>query len=308
VDVTWLKGRLARAQPADILFLAYVAFTGLVILLFGWKLTPRLWIGLIALHVGMLVAGLWWAGQRVRAPSAGGFIRDIFPLVFIAPLYWELRFLAQLFSRGYNDVLILSWEEALFGEQLAVTLSQHLPYFWLSELMHFFYAMYWALLPLAAAMLYSRRRFEGLRELVFVESVVFFSCYLVYIFFPVTGPFYQFPEIGGHLASGPMYRFVHWVLTDGGSMGAAFPSSHVAVAVTIVLVAWRHDRLVRAVMLPLVVGLTISTVYGRFHYGIDALAGVLMALALLPGALWLRRWLTPRGVAEVGNSEPAPPV
>lgn len=304
-----LKERLARARPADLLFLAYVGFTGLLILLFGWRLGPGLWAGLVVLHVGMSAAGLWWSGQPLRAPSVGGFIRDIYPFFFIFPLYWELRHLARLFSDGYNDALIMRLEEALFGEQLALTLSQHFPYFWLSELMHFFYGMYWLLLPLAAGFLYLRRRYEGLRKLVFIELVVFFGCYLVYIFFPVTGPFYEFPEIGGPLADGLFYRFVHWVLADGGSMGAAFPSSHVAVAVTIVLVTWRVDRAVSAVMLPFVVGLVIGTVYGRFHYGVDALGGVLTAFVLTFLALRLRAWLERySGAAEPGNGERALPV
>ncbi|NIQ55940.1 MAG: hypothetical protein GWN85_21445, partial [Gemmatimonadetes bacterium] len=90
----------------------------------------------------------------------------------------------------------------------------------------------------------------GFRELVYVELVTFFGCYLAFTLFPVQGPHYEFPTIGGHFAGGPFYRFVHWVLEDGGSKGAAFPSSHVAVAVAILLVTWRHDRVVWWVALP----------------------------------------------------------
>jgi membrane-associated phospholipid phosphatase len=295
-------------QPADLILAGYVGFSGLLILAFGWKLTPGVWVGLTLAHVAILLVGFWWVGRPAQHPTLRGFFRDAYPLLFIAFLYWELRYLALLFSAGYNDPLILRLEEALFGSQLAMTLSQYFPYVWLSELMHFIYASYWFLLPVALVGLYLRGRLSGFRELVFAELVVYFGCYLVFIFFPVAGPHYQFPVIGGQLSDGFLYELVHRVLEDGGSKGAAFPSSHVAVACAILLVSWRHDRLVGTVMAPFVIGLTISTVYGRFHYGIDALAGVLTAVVLVILARYLQRWLEPKGRSEVGNSATGSPV
>ncbi len=306
--LSWVRRGLERAQPTDLVFLIYVAFTGLLILAFGWKLSAELWIGLTLAHLAMLAAGLWWSGEPLSGPSLSGFFRDSYPALFVIFLYWELRFLALLFSDGYRDAVVLRLEELLFGEQLALTFSQRFPQLWLSEMMHLFYGLYWVLLPLAGGALYLRGRLQGFRELVYAELVVFFACYLVFIFFPVAGPFYQFPEIGGELAEGPLYRFVHWVLADGGSKGAAFPSSHVAVAVTILLVTWRHDRAVCGWMTPLVIGLTIGTVYGRFHYGIDALAGVVSALALVPAARVLRPGLARFWGQLVGNYQLASPV
>jgi hypothetical protein len=308
--VTGLKGRLAAAQPSDIVFIAYVSISGLAVALFGWKLSTGIWIALTLSHLSLIAVALWFAARPLHYPSFGGLIRDIYPFLAIAFLYWELRYLALLFSGGYNDPLILRLEETVFGEQLAMTFSQRFPYLWLSELMHFFYGTYWLLPPLALGLLYARRRPQAARELIYVELVVFFGCYLVFLVFPVQGPHYEFPLIGPPLSEGPMYRFVHWVLEDGGSKGAAFPSSHVAVAVAILLVTRRHDRFVWWLMLPLVVGLTIGTVYGRFHYGMDAASGIVAAAVLYGVAKHLRRWLErPRQVAETpGNSGGPSPV
>ncbi len=300
--MSWLKRRLAVAQPADLVFIAYVAFTGVLLAAFGWKLGPRLWIGLTLTHVALLGFGLWVAGKALRDRSVAGFFRDAYPIASVVYLYWELRYLALLFSDGYNDAVILWLEEAIFGEQLAMTLSEHFPYLWLSELMHFFYASYWFLLPAALIMLYFRRNMLGFRDLIFAEVMVYFGSYLIFIFFPVAGPHYQFPAIGGELAEGPFYRWVHWMLEDGGSKGAAFPSSHVAVAVTVALASWRSDRTVFWVTLPFVIGLTISTVYGRFHYGIDALAGILAAVVLVWLARRLQGWLAGRSLGSLGNA------
>jgi membrane-associated phospholipid phosphatase len=309
--VRGLTKRLAEAQPADLVFIGYSTFSGALIAAFGWQLGTGLWIALTLAHLALIALGLWLAGQPLRDRSAAGFVRDIYPVPFIVFLYWELRYLALLFSNGYHDPLILWLEQALFGEQLAMTFSQRLPLLWLSELMHFFYSTYWVLLPVAATALYLRGRINGFRELVYVELVVFFGCYLVFIFFPVQGPHYEFPLIGGPLAEGHFYQFVHWMLADGGSKGAAFPSSHVAVAVAILLVTWWHDRPLCWAMSPFVIGLTISTVYGRFHYGVDAAAGVLAAGVLYVAAQYLRGFLERgrvSGAAGAGNSAGASPV
>ena len=306
--MNWIKRQLAAAQPADLVFLAYVSFTGVLLAAFGWRLGSSLWIGLTLAHVALALFGLWVAGVPLRHRSVGGFFRDAYPIASVVFLYWELRYLALLFTDGYHDDVILWLEEAIFGEQLAMTLSERFPFFWLSELMHFFYASYWFLLPLALVLLYVRGNLRGFRSLIFAETLVYFGCYLVFMFWPVTGPHYQFPAISGELADGAMYKWVHWMLEDGGSKGAAFPSSHVAVAVAVCLVTWRVDRFVWALTLPLVIGLTISTVYGRFHYGLDALAGILAAVVLVWLARRLQAWLEQRPGRNPGNDPGSVPV
>ncbi|MHC4067527.1 MAG: phosphatase PAP2 family protein [Planctomycetota bacterium] len=306
--MNWIKRQWAAAQPADLVFISYVSFTGVLLAAFGWRLGPSLWIGLTLTHVALVLFGLWVAGIPLRGRSVGSFFRDAYPIASVVYLYWELRYLALLFTDGYHDNVILWLEETLFGEQLAMTLSERFPFFWLSELMHFFYASYWFLLPLALVLLYVRGNLRGFRSLIFAQTLVYFGCYLVFMFWPVTGPHYQFPMISGELANGAMYRWVHWMLEDGGSKGAAFPSSHVAVAVAVSLVTWRVDRLVFKVTLPIVIGLTISTVYGRFHYGIDALAGILAAVLLVWLATQLQPRLERRSGGNMGNAPGSVPV
>jgi membrane-associated phospholipid phosphatase len=44
-------------------------------------------------------------------------------------------------------------------------------------------------------------------------------------------------------------------------------------------------------MAPFAVSLTLATVYGRFHYGIDATAGLVVAISAYLGTPWLMRRL-----------------
>ena len=42
--------------------------------------------------------------------------------------------------------------------------------------------------------------------------------------------------------------------------------------------AWRYARRVGYVLLPLVTAICIATVYGRYHYVVDVVAGIFMAI------------------------------
>src|SRR5207237_54408 len=65
------------------------------------------------------------------------------------------------------------------------------------------------------------------------------------------------------------------------SLGAAFPSSHVAAAVVAAVCALRYWRRLGLVLTPFTLGLVLSVVYGQFHYAVDAVAGLIVAGAVL---------------------------
>ena len=69
----------------------------------------------------------------------------------------------------------------------------------------------------------------------------------------------------------------------GGARGGAFPSAHVSGAVVVSLVAWRHQRRLAYLLVPLTGSVMVATVYGRFHYALDALAGAALAIAVVVG-------------------------
>jgi membrane-associated phospholipid phosphatase len=69
--------------------------------------------------------------------------------------------------------------------------------------------------------------------------------------------------------------------------GAAFPSSHVAIAIATVFFSFRYLRPIRWPHLVVAALLCLSTIYCRYHYVVDTVAGVLTAAALIPLGNWL---------------------
>ena len=73
----------------------------------------------------------------------------------------------------------------------------------------------------------------------------------------------------------------------------AFPSGHTAVSLLSLYYAGKaREKILAACLIPVVTGLIISTVYLRYHYVIDVIAGIAVTcvtIALAPG---LRRLLS----------------
>ncbi len=96
----------------------------------------------------------------------------------------------------------------------------------------------------------------------------------MFIFFPVAGPYYEFPRPATWFTDNLAARLTYEALATGSSYGAAFPSSHVAAAVAATLAAARSSpRLGLLLAIPTLL-LTIGVVYCQMHYGVDALGGL----------------------------------
>ena len=116
--------------------------------------------------------------------------------------------------------------------------------------------------------------------------IAYSVCFITYAVFPVDGPRYL---VGPAAApDGPVRSFVLALLDRGSSRGTAFPSSHVAASLVSALCALRYQRKVGLVVTPFAVALVLATVYGGFHYAVDALVGVILgSLAWLASiVLW----------------------
>jgi membrane-associated phospholipid phosphatase len=278
-----------HARPGDVLAAAYLAATGVLAALSGTT-TGFL---LAALHV--VAMGLIHLLGRVPVPRQpfGAFLRLAWPVAATPLLYMELATLNQLLFPGYFDAAVQAWERALFGSQLSIVSSGWYDALWFSELLHFGYVSYDLVVPAALLAGWKLGGRDGLERVAFTTALGFFLCYLCFAVFPVAGPRYEFAKITGPQTEGTFFALVHSILEGGSSKGTAFPSSHVAATCSAWLAAGLIDRRVLWILAPFAVSLTLGTVYGRFHYGIDAALGLLVAIVAVAWAPRLMRRLTP---------------
>lgn len=283
--------------PGAAVFLAAYLLASAPLLLFGGS-GPRIALLLVHLAGAACLGGL--AARRSRG-SAGWRERallDFAPLLAAPLLYAELPALMEGMPGAvvYHDPAIAGVEARLFGGEPALDWAGAWPSPALSEILHACYACYYPMIFAAPVLLWlgitGRDRTDAIRAGDFGETVLalqacFFACFVVFVVFPVQGPRYLGAPAG--IPDGPVRRMVLLLLQSGSSRGAAFPSAHVAVTVTQVAMALKFQRGVGWVSLVIAVGLAAGAIYGGFHYAMDAIAGALLGVAVVPLAGVLRR-------------------
>jgi membrane-associated phospholipid phosphatase len=255
--VTWPIGRFALASGDSLPLIAHLAILGYTLLLLA-------------------------APMRARRAPLDWLVLTIGPVMYI-----ELRWIIAGAGVPHRDAWAIAWEQALFPSDPSATLAPRLPFFALSEALHLAYAAYYLLVYLPPIALYLRGRRDEFLATVLALTFVYGVCFVTYALLPVDGPRYL---VGPAAApEGPIRTFVLALLDQGSSRGTAFPSSHVAASVVASLCALQYQRRVGVLVAIVTAALTVATVYGGFHYAVDALVGVIL------GALG---WLASVGVLK----------
>jgi membrane-associated phospholipid phosphatase len=264
-------------RPVDVLLLGYLLLTGTIILA-DPKNLPW-WPLHLALRLVAVVAILRLVPRRPRF-GALAFVRDWYPILAFIPLYGEMNALTHLFTDARHDALVVTWESALLGGQPSQTWRTLFPSRALSEYLHFSYFYYYFVPATLAMWLYVRRDMARFSRALTAILGVFLACMLIYLVFPVVGPYHHFGHPVAASWGGFFAPLVHGIVERGSSLGTAFPSSHTAVAVCVWLTAWRLERPAFWLLTLVVPALAVATVYGGFHYALDTLAGVLLGAAV----------------------------
>ncbi len=266
-------------RPVDKLILGYLGFVTLVILSRGSIVeSGNAW--LLGMH--LLVGALIFLFTRIQPEHrAGTFLRDLYPLLLLLPLYGEIGVLSAQVGPDVvlaHDATVQRWEATLFGGQPSFDWIRRSPSVWWSAVSHLAYFAYYVIVVLGPLLLLVRGRRLAGRSVLFATMIAFIACYVVFVLYPVAGPYYAFPHPTGPVRDVWAARLVYGVLSLGSSFGAAFPSSHVAATVAATLGVLHYWRPLGWAFAGLAMLLTVGTVYCQMHYAIDATTGVLVGI------------------------------
>jgi len=304
----------------------YLVLVAALILLFHGG-SVRHWPGLLLAHgvTIVLVHGLIVGHARHPRNRLLDLLRHFYPVLLYTGFYRETGELNQMWVKGYLDPFFIRLDERLFGGQPSLSWMQHLPYWFVGELFYASYFSYYLMISGVGLALFLRDRRQFFHY-VSIVSFVFYVCYLIYVFTPVMGPrlFHRVingyelppevqpavvPEFPEAVRAGVFFRIMAWIYATFEAPGAAFPSSHVAVALATVYFSFRYLRAVRLLHLVVALLLCVSTVYCRYHYLVDVIAGAATAMVLVPLGNWLyERCRAPAsaGVPAAGRAGPLP--
>ncbi len=268
--------RLSELRPADALNFAFLLFLSAVVLVFrdriaGTSALLAEYAGLIALQAAM-----------IRLKKKGGFFllcHDlIFPVFCILVVFESLGRIVHSINPVDIDPMLIRLDYMLCGGNPTVMLER-----WtsplLTDLLQLSYASYYFLPITLGAFLLARRDKEAFERSLFLIMLCFYLSYVGYMLWPALGPRFtvdhlQHIELRGLFIAGPVQELLNRL---EGIKRDAFPSGHTGVALTVLYLAFRHEKRLFGYFAPVVLALIFSTVYLRYHYVVDVIAGVVLA-------------------------------
>lgn len=280
-DSPGVFARLRYLRPEEIYHLIYLAVTGLIVLA-CWSSVDHAPLRLgFRLGVAAFILSYVPFAQRRPTPLAAA-LRDFYYMLVFIYYYMETATLHQALWGGTRFDDEIAWvDQFFFGFQPSLEFWKAAPRAWFSELMNFCYTFYYMLFALGGLVIWLCRD-EGRAYGRTHHAIVFtmLICYLIFIAFPVLGPQFRYADQHDRQQfAGYVFKFVlDSILEFGEVPTGAFPSSHVALAMVIMLAFWNHARMAFWVSLPWTLGLMVSTVYIQAHYVIDIPAGVVVGL------------------------------
>lgn len=293
-DALWHTAGV-RIRAVDIVCLAYVLLIGALLLPFGGMVEDRAWLLLAHLLVAAAILALVWRGGE--SPSTGWrYARTLYPIVLLLLAWEELDSIVPMLYAGDYWVtdLAVRADLALFGSHPTVAIQQlHRP--WLDELMAIFYTGYYLFLTVPLVLLV-QRKYEAAVAAMGIIALNYFTNFTTFLLLPVKSPPQILGDYPGLRPSGytgyAVAALTRAIQNNESVLGAAFPSSHVSGSFVCSLLALRFAPGFGRVLLPLSLGVAVSTVYLGYHHAVDPIAGLAWGGASY--ALGMR-WLASRG-------------
>ena len=295
------RPRTFLLNPADKVAIAYLVFIAFLITIFS----PRIkwWVFLhvghaIAIAIVVLIARWEHSVARSAASSSRAglarFVRGWYPVALIPVTYKELSYLIPLIHPRDFDAALAAIDHRFLGVHPTVWIER---FTWppLTEVLQLTYSSYYLLPVILGVVLWRSGGFEEFHFWVFIVVLGFYLSYLGYIAVPAIGPRFL-PDIvqaqTKPLTGVWLFHPVRAMLDSAeGITRDCFPSGHTELTLLVLYYARKFHRKTFWWLLPLGTGVIISTVYLRYHYVVDVVAGALLTLAIVLMAKPLYRML-----------------
>lgn len=237
--------------------------------------------------------------------TAVGLLIDFYPIVLIPLVYDSLGFLIPALNPVEKDRWLIAADRAMFGLDPTVWLQR---FIWppLTNVLYLAYATFFFFPLIVGIPLWRRSPALG-RRFLFTVSLAFYISYTGYALVPAEGPRVGLVhEQTVPLQTTSLSRDVAGTLNGlERNRVDAFPSGHILITGVCLIAAARNVRRVFWGLLPVALLLMVATVYCRYHYVIDVIAGLALVPVVPPLAAWLYDRLSSGKSSAARASAPA---
>ncbi|HEX9792858.1 MAG TPA: phosphatase PAP2 family protein [Planctomycetota bacterium] len=275
------------ARRSRALTLLFPAFCGLniALLLLSPGLVPE--PGRAVATWVVLGTGAWLAGRAARA------------VPFLAPALLVLGATALLFACYSALSGVISWVNPEDREWWALALDRRwfgyswegawsgIANPWLSDGLQLVYTSFYGFPLLLGIALAKRSDWDGVYSALDRAILGFLLSYAGYLLVPMRSP-YAFVEYAADLPSFGLQHWLHERLVEQSwTTRDCFPSGHTMLSCFVAWMAWVRARRVFWVLGPWAALTVVATLYLRYHYLVDVIAGLLAFLLLIPLTNWV---------------------
>jgi membrane-associated phospholipid phosphatase len=265
----------------DRLTLGYLLIVLLLLVLSPQR--PQAAVRIALLH-GTAIAVVLIASSFAARSRVFQFVHDFYPLALFTALFGQFTQLSNVVFPHWLEPLLIRFDSWLFGasshQWTAAYLSPAL-----FEFLAFAYWSYYIIIPGTLFLVYKKNYPHEHVAATTRLCLTMYACYLIFMLSPARGPHHALPANGALIIEGGFFtNLVHEIQKVGSVHGAAFPSSHVAVAWAMFFVLQRHYRKIAWLAGMLIAALTLSVITIGYHFSLDAIGGVVVAFGI--NAAW----------------------
>jgi membrane-associated phospholipid phosphatase len=281
---------LFKQRPADAVTIIFLVFLSVLTLIF-YKNIPKA-LFLISLYPGLIIIQVTLIKFKNNG-RMGLFYDVLFPVICVLVIFDSLGWLVHYVNPEDIDPILIRLDYLIFNNHPTVLLERIMNPL-LTDILQLAYSTYYFIPISFGVILWVNKQRKEFDRTLFLILFCFYLSYLGYILMPALGPRFtinnlQNTELHGFIVAEPIQRFLNRL---EGIKRDAFPSGHTAIALLVLYLAYMFKRSYFWIVLPIVSALIFSTVYCRYHYVVDVIAGFgLTILTILLGEWYYEQWL-----------------
>ena len=284
--------------PFEQVTFAYIAWLEALLLTFHHNIPHAAKFAALHLAIAATIAQLAKSAASTQNPAIQ-FARSWYPLPLYIFFFEELQHLVHAIFPTWFDSWLIQFDHRLAGVHPSVYLARYATPA-LNDAMQFAYMTYFLYLVILPAILYAQKNSKAFWTVMTSTAIAHYSVYVIAILFPIESPYFALASLNpAPLNGGAFTATIELIEHFGRVHGAAFPSAHVAGSMVAILAARRYKPWLFWLCLPFFVSMCVATVYGRYHYIADVLAGLAVGAAgWVAGQYLVARQSTPPEIAS----------
>lgn len=275
-----------HCSPVDIVSIAFLGFLIVLNLIFLSRVEDwAILVGInLAVSAGILALAHFAETRRTKFLIG---LHRWYCYPFIIFVFKELYLMVRPIHPIDYDVLLIRIDRALFGVNPTQWMEQF-AHPVLTEIFQIAYFSYYLLFIILGVEIYRRYAVEKFDQAAFLIVYGFYLSYLGYFLLPAVGPrftLHEFMMMDTELPGLFLTQYLRDFINAAESIPRnhpnpievvqrdVFPSGHTQMTLIVTFLAFRYRLRSRWLITSLAVLLVIGTVYLRYHYVIDLIAG-----------------------------------